>query len=76
MDSMNFLNKKYTSVHATNSLAHSRNRSSRAFLPNNNFISIPMVHSQSLQNIQITQASLPPTPSTQIVSNHCSIHPQ
>jgi adenine specific DNA methylase Mod len=33
MDSISFLNKKYTSIHNTIPLANSRSRSSRTFMP-------------------------------------------
>lgn len=73
MDSMNFLNKKYMSVHTINSLAHSRNRSSKAFIPSTHFT--PMVHNQSQHNSHVTAVPTSSHVNTQMASNHCTIHP-
>lgn len=71
MDAVNFLNKKYTSIHNTMPLTQSRSRSSRAFMPSH------LTHSNHNQTHTEMLSGLALVPeSSQLISNHCAEHPQ
>lgn len=70
---MNFLNKKYTSIH-NGPLVNSRSRPSRAFLPSSHFSQPSHHHSQRDLSINTTQMTVVTTPNPQIISSHCQIH--
>lgn len=76
MDSMNFLNKKYSSVHNTTSMGQSRTRSYRNFAPSHQLSQTS--HNQSQRDLSSSniQGALASPFNAQIASNHCSIHNQ
>lgn len=71
MDSMNFLNKKYVNAHAQ---SLSQSRSSRAFVSS---------HTPHYSQNIVALATMQPTPhspsshgNSNLISNHCTVHPQ
>lgn len=71
MDAVNFLNKKYTSIHNTLPLAQSRSRSSRTFMPSH----LTHANHNQTHTEMLTGLALAPD-ANHLISNHCTEHPQ